>query len=418
MLDSSNIWLLFNILFWLSLYCSYKIKHNHFGASGFLLSLFIFFSISSLLVYNDPFWGERFKSLSLFPFLILDFLIIVSLLPVFKWDNENIKKIESNNLKAVYVVCGFFIICTFFRVGDLTELGSGFMKMMVSSEAGADVYIETMLESEANQGSLSINNIFAIFSNLLYDISVFSFFFLLHKKSCGHKFKICMILSILICIIIPITQSQRGPVLERVLVLVVSFFAFDRFLGEKIVATIKKYFIILGFILSIPIVLITISRFEDRGTLGSVFFYFGQQNLFFNNFAFDNNGLRYGDRVFPVFKKFLGFENVPLDFWTRRIKYQNLYINDEVFIGYVGDFMLDFGPIITIIIFILFSWYVYHKIKVTNGVVYLHNMLPLLFTLHVCAYGGLFLFPFADTDNYTIIMYILVYYFYKYYKIG
>ena len=152
--------------------------------------------------------------------------------------------------------------------------------------------------------------------------------------------------------------------------------------------------------------------------MGSVFFYFGQQNLFFNNFAFDNNGLRYGDRVFPVFKKFLGFENVPLDFWTRRIKYQNLYINDEVFIGYVGDFMLDFGPIITIIIFILFSWYVYHKIKVTNGVVYLHNMLPLLFTLHVCAYGGLFLFPFADTDNYTIIMYILVYYFYKYYKIG
>lgn len=412
----SNICLLFFIFLWLFTFIKYWQKHKSFNTSCVLLILFLFYSICSFFVYNDPFWGASYHSLKIYPFAYLYAVLMISLIPVFKWDNLKVQRISTPNVRVIKVISWFFVICTILRVGQLSHLYEGLINIMISSEAGYDIYIQTNIEGEANLGNGIISNIFAIFSNSLYDFAVLFFFFLLHARKLSKPLLFCLLLSFVICILLPISYSQRGPALERVLVLFIVYIAFNRFLLDNVIRVVNKFFLFLGFLTSIPVAFITIARFSDRGILGSIFCYFGQQNLNFNNYAFDNNGLRYGDRIIPVFKKFLGFENVPSNFYDRRLKYPNLKINDEVFIGHIGDFMLDFGPIITFLVFVVITIIVSRSIIAKNDYILLYRLIPLLFLLHLTIFGGLFLFPFADGENYTIIMYILMFLFLKYFR--
>ena len=158
------------------------------------------------------------------------------------------------------------------------------------------------------------------------------------------------------------------------------------------------------------------SRFgeSEAGSESSVFFYAGQENLYFNNFGLDNGGLRYGDRTFPLFKKMLGFENVPDNFWERRSKYPNLQINDEVFIGFIGDFTLDFGPFITPFIFIFFTIFILNKTIIRNKVILFHQLILLHFVMCLCMLGGMKLYPFSDVGgNLQLIIYFLAFLFFR-----
>jgi hypothetical protein len=144
--------------------------------------------------------------------------------------------------------------------------------------------------------------------------------------------------------------------------------------------------------------------------MASVIYYAGQENLYFNNFGLNNNGIRYGDRTIPLYKRMVGFYNVPKNFWDRRQKYPNLKINDEVFYTFVGDFTFDFGPIIATLIIIGFSLFVLKKTKVRNGRILFHQLILLHFVMIVCMMGGLKLYPFSDVGgNLQLLVYVFAY---------
>ena len=139
----------------------------------------------------------------------------------------------------------------------------------------------------------------------------------------------------------------------------------------------------------------------------------------FNNFGLDNNGLRYGDRTFPFFKEILGFDNVPKNFWERRDKYPNLTINDEVFISFVGDFTLDFGPIVTLLFFLIISIIIYRIACLRNSVLYFHHLILIHLLIYVCSIGSLKLFPFSDiSGNLKLSVYVISYFIFKYNRCG
>ena len=140
----------------------------------------------------------------------------------------------------------------------------------------------------------------------------------------------------------------------------------------------------------------------------------GMENLQFNKYAFDNNGLRYGDRTAPVFKKMLGFSNVPNNFTERRKKYPYLKTDDYSFIGFVGDFCLDYGPLVSFILFVFFSLLFCRKTFSRSREIELHKLLLVQFAACVCMCGGMKLFSFADLGNLKIIAVLLAYLYIKY----
>jgi len=211
-------------------------------------------------------------------------------------------------------------------------------------------------------------------------------------------------------------MGQRGPILEIMLSMVITYFALRKFYQPKVNKIIRNIGITFLIITSIPIIALTVSRFgeSDAGSESSVLFYAGQENLYFNNYGLDNGGVRYGDRTFPLFKKMLGFENVPDNFWERRSKYPNLQINDEVFIGFIGDFTLDFGPFIAPIIFIFFIIFILNKTIVRNKVILFHQLILLHFVMSLCMLGGMKLYPFSDIGgNLQLIIYFLSFLFFR-----
>jgi hypothetical protein len=185
-----------------------------------------------------------------------------------------------------------------------------------------------------------------------------------------------------------------------------------KYISGKINNVIKTIGIVLIIAISVPIVAITISRFDrpgSGGAMSSVLFYTGQENLYFNNYGLDNGGLRYADRTFPMFKRMLGFDNVPHNFYERRAKYPNLKINDEVFVGFVGDFALDFGPYIAPLIFIFFTFFILNNTRVRNGRLLFHQLILLHFVMCICIQGGMKLFSYPDVSNLRIITIFIAY---------
>ena len=144
--------------------------------------------------------------------------------------------------------------------------------------------------------------------------------------------------------------------------------------------------------------------------VNSTLFYLGQQNLFFNSYGLDNNGIRYGDRTVPLFKRMLGFDGVPNNFHERREKYPNLRINDEVFVGFAGDWVLDFGPYIAPLLFVAFSGVVLLGSRVRDGIIRFHQLVLLHFVMTVGMLGGIKLYPYSDVGgNLQLIVYLGAY---------
>lgn len=417
--DVNYIMLILFIITWVITFAWYQKKKRYFDAGSVIIFSNILYSILSFFLYFDPFWGQEFNQLHLFPFIYLYLMLMIAALPVLKFNELKILEIQKPS-NILFNSIGILLIVSTLACMQkgLPNLIDGFKKILFDSTAGMAIYKETMDSSEAsNIGDGKISNLPSIISGLLSDIGILMFFYSLTLK----KRSKLMISGLLIAILYPILEqisiSQRGPVIDRLFTIIISYFALRKFIPSNINNAIKIIGIILIISITVPIIAITSSRFDrpgSGGAMSSVLFYSGQQNLYFNNYGLDNGGLRYGDRTFPMFKRMLGFNNVPHNFFERRAKYNNLKINDEVFIGFVGDFTLDFGPILAPLIFIFFTFLILTLTKVHNGRILFHQLVLLHFVMCICIQGGMKLFSYADTSNLRIITIFLAYIAFRY----
>ncbi len=397
------------ILIWIVTIIIYQRKRRHFDAGSMLLSLFLVYSIASLFLYNNR---DDFGLIRFFPFVYLYLMFMLASSPVLKFNSYKIKEIQRPNLFLVRMLSLVFIAATLPSLPSiLTNFSLGFKLMLVDMAAAGDIYNETMADSYNSLGDGRISNLRSIVSNCFTNFGVLLLFYNLTLKKQSKFISVGILLSCLTLVIGNIAISQRGPVVDILLNLVITYLAFKKFLPTKTCNLVRRVGVIILTFVFVSILAITIGRFQTwgDGPLVSIYNYAGQQNLSFNKYGLDNGGLRYGDRTFPLFKRMLGFENVPKSFWERRAKYPNLKVNDETFISFVGDFTLDFGPFIAPIIFLVFTLFVLQKTRIRNGGIAFHQLILLHFVMCVCVQGGLKLYSFADGGNLQVILYILLY---------
>lgn len=127
----------------------------------------------------------------------------------------------------------------------------------------------------------------------------------------------------------------------------------------------------------------------------------------------DDNGIRYGDRTINLVKRLID-SDTPRNYIERRQKYHNLDIDDNLFTTFVGDFTIDFGPIVAVIIFVVFNLYVIRNVRIRAGTIHLHQMLLLYVTLCICVQGGMSLFSYSDTSNIKLLTFALFYAYLRY----
>lgn len=416
----SNIYLVLYIIVWVVTILLYQRRKKSFDAGSILLSSYLLYSVVSLLLYNSPFY--TFKEIQLYPFIYLYLMLMLAFSSVLKYDASKIREIQKPTTLFFNIVCIVFIVASVAQLPTIiSDFAINIIKLITISSGGQDLYNEAMSNSYSS-GDGSISNLASIISNAYGNFGILLFFYYLTLEKYSKFILIGLFISCIINILINISLGQRGPIFEILLSLIITYFALKKFYQPKINKIIKVIGISLVIAASLPLVILTNSRFGemDGGSLSSLYFYVGQENLYFNNYGLDNGGVRYGDRTFPLFKRMLGFENVPHNFWERRQKYPNLMINDEVFYTFVGDFTLDFGPFIPPFISIFLALFVLMKTRIRNGIIQFHQLILLHFVMCLCMLGGMKLYPFSDVGgNLQLIVYLIAYIFFTldYYSI-
>ena len=410
----SNFYIILLNLAWLGTLVVYQRKKGYVDAGTIVLSSYLLYALFSLLLFNSPFYF--FDNIELFPFIYLFLMQLLFFTPILRYDTNKIDEIQKPSSIILFVVNIVLIIASLMQLPKIvSEFALSIIKLLTISSGGQELYNDAMADS-ISLGDGSISNLPSIITNAYGNFGILLFFFYLTLNKRNILITIGLFLSCIINILNNISLGQRGPIMEIVLALIITYFALKKFFQPSV----KKVINIIGIVLLaatlIPIIALTNSRFSEskEGSNATVYFYVGQENLFFNNYGLDNGGIRYADRTFPLFKKMLGFQNVPDNFWERRNKYPNLIINDEMFINFVGDFTLDFGPFLPPLIFIVFTIFVLNKTIVNNGVMLFHQFILLHFVMSVVMLGGMKLYPFSDVGgNLQLIVYIIAYQFFR-----
>lgn len=406
----SNIYLIIYTTIWIVTILIYQKRKKNFDAGSLILFTYLAYSIVSLILYNSPYY--TFKDIQLFPFIYLYLMLMLAFSPVLKYDDFKINEIKKPTNFILNTISIIFIVASIVQIPAIfSNFILNIIRLFVMSSGGQDLYNEAMSNSYS-LGDGNIANLPSIISNAYGNFGILLFFYYLTLNKPNKLITFGLFISCILNIFINISLGQRGPILETLLSLIITYFALKKFFQPKIKKIINVIGIMLIIAASIPLIVLTISRFGNMegGSISSIYYYVGQENLHFNNYGLDNGGIRYGDRTFPLFKRMLGFENVPNNFWERRQKYPELKINDEVFYGFVGDFTLDFGPLIPPIFFIIFTFFVLSKTKVRNGRFLFHQLILIHFVMCVCMLGGMKLYSFSDVGgNLQLIVYFMAY---------
>lgn len=400
------------ILLVISLFLYWR-KRRRIDAGVIMLSLYIIYAFFSILLYKDKTFEFQYFHISLFPLLFLFVCLMFSFSPVLSFDSLKYTGIQSPTKWYLDVIAWVIILSYVFQSGFVfSHLYSGISFILLDEDGGADLY--TKMADNAASGGIGISNIFAIVGNMFYEFGILLLFYNLTLKKKNKYIIIGLSLAMIIGILTYLAAGQRGGMIKRTLVTVGTFFLLKDYIDYKTKRKVKRIGIIVIAVVSFLFMAISLSRFSNRegGVESSFNRYAGQSVLYFDQYAFDNNGIRYGDRVAPVFKRLLTFDDVPRNYMERRAKYPQLHINDEVFVTFVGDFCFDFGPVIAFLLIILFSFLNRRTIRYNGAVFPFHKLIILHFCLCVCLQGGS-LFPYADLGNVGIILYVLLYLFFS-----
>lgn len=410
---TDNILIIIYFLFWLVVFILYHRNDWQLDAGSAIIGSYVCYALFSIISLNQPVlsWIDYYdyNHLKLFPFIYLAVMLIMALSPTIRFHFHPARQIEEPTSMAFYIIAVVFILSALALLPSLSmNLGDGLFKLMTDMDAGKDAYEEQL--NNASESGGGISNIPAILFNALTEIAVFTFFYFLSKKKniwlvSGLGF------SIAISVIQPIMTGQRSLVIYTVFTVVVGYFFFKRYLSDTIKRIVRYVGIFALLITMVPIVAITVSRFSQTRqstVMDYVNWYIGQENIYFNNYALDDNGIRYGDRTLNLVKRVIS-SDASQNYVERRSIYSNLYVNDDIFTTFVGDFAIDYGPALAFLIFVVFNLWVLYATKVRNKTFKIQQALLLFFTMCVCMQGGMTLFTFADTANLKMFVFFILY---------
>lgn len=410
-MDKDQRLVLIYLFFWILTFLIYYRKRKRFDVGCFVLASYIVYAISSFLLYNTHYINFSPYPLKLFPFIYLYVMLLVGLLPILKFNTNDETPIKQPSMPLINTISVIFIVSTLIHFpSSVMSIANGLTKILSDTSGGQELYSDS-LDLIVDTGS-GVSNLAAVISNAFTQVGFFLtvYYWTLEKKR--KLISVLLFISCLMKMLSGISLGQRGGIVEPLMILIATYFLLKDYLSPVYKRVARVTGLLLVLVLSIPVLYITISRFDTKVSdpLESTCYYMGIENINFNNFALDNNGIRYGDRTIPLFKRMVGFRNVPRNYIERRNKYPNLKMNDQSFITYVGDIAIDYGPIATVIILCLLSYIITNKTKLLNGQIEFHQILLIHFWLYLCVLGGFKLFTYADTGgNLKIIVFLITY---------
>lgn len=411
----SNLYIIIYIALWVVTFFYFLKKKKVFGAGNFILASYVVYGVLSFFLFNNHYYQytDNGKKLQLFPFIYLFLIMLLFLRPVLKYDETC--QIKQPSEKLLNVFSYLFVISSILVLPFLLfNLVNGLTMIMLSDTGAEDLYSEAHDAQVSGNQSFLYTLVHTVFS-LFTDMGILLFFINAIRPNAKKLLLIGMAIGIFIGMIEALSRGLRTELVMKFLMIVATYFLFRSHLPQKTNKKIKQAgYTLTGFVVFI-VIIINVSRFSDRSYDSSfqLLNYSGQASLNFDKYALDAGGTRHGDRTFNYFKKWLRFKNVPASIYDTRTKYSNMKLDDSLFSTYVGDFVLDFGPVGAALILVLSSFLFTVLTRIKRNKICFHQLILLFFVTAICAQGGMYLFYYAHFRNYNIVYIILFYLIFK-----
>ena len=403
----SNVCLIINALLWITTFALYQYKTRYFGVGSGILLLYTAISIMAIHTYSSDDYSYLFGPIKFFPFLYLLLMILLACYPILSMNESDIKYIQAPSKRLFNVVCWLVIIGALGGFPEaMSKIKDNLLMLVIDDTYGENLYHETLNESTLKTSSSM--NIVSIMSGICCNISPILLAFYTTQSQ---KKRVILIGLCLATLLLPVSQLASGSRNSIAICIINVFFLFifiRNIIPVKLRRQLIKWGCLIAFILMIPFVSLSISR--KGGNLGqtieSMVLYGTEGVLLFNNYGLDPGGTRNGDYTAVAFKKIVGLN--PAMYYTGRItKYSHMKINESQFYTFVGDFTLDYGPILAILIFIATAVCFKRALIVRNKTITLHQLM--MFYLLMVGCLGYFQWPLGrEGGNLQLIAILLL----------
>ena len=407
-MGESVFWLVCNTTCYLGAFF-YALYKKGWGIYSFSLLFYSIISIGSIYLFTlDSIWN--FREITPFPLLYLFVSLMLFMRPLSKFQPNEIVNIIMPNRQFMRILSWviFFVYLGLFLQFIATSSFSG----ILNADVLASNYEDKVSKVGMDDNSV---NIFGVLKNMFSSIVWLIFIYNWIKGE--KKLTAALLFALMSSLLFSLTQGSRGGIMRLFVDIPFIYFVFSDFLPKR-----KKKIFLMSIIVFVLFALIgfwslTIGRFGDKTSyslLDIIVYYSSSNFLMFDNYALDANGIRYGDRVFPLIRLLLGLD-ITGNYVNRRMAFSNMLLDDSQFSTFVGEFTLDFGPIWGFVILLLFSALLYQGVKHKYRFGF-SNILILLLVFKIVI-GGYSLFPYSEVGGNLELIYVLFFYIlFKYFE--
>lgn len=372
---SNNFAIVFYIFLWICILYYYIRRDKRVSLGLSLIMLYTVQAIVALIVLNSEFSDYNNVVLSLWPFVYLIFMLYLSMKPILDLKERELHAIEIPNSQINTSMCVFFAFFSIISIYNiLPDIQYGFTQMLVSDSEGImDLYLDS---TEAKKAHTSFSGVFSlqgVISNMSNYITPLLFFTYYVKKNKSNVVMVLLLIALLQGPLTGIANASRQQLIGQIFAFFLLYFFFSPYMTHSSKNTFKRVGLIFVSILFMIFIIITIARSSQKSYQGNSLYniesYFAQGPINFSGFCLDANGTREGNRIAPLFLQIMGRKVLSPE--QIKTKYSYMRIDSSSFSTYVGDIVLDFGPYLAVVFFVVmtfvFSRMLKHKRRLSYG---------------------------------------------------
>lgn len=404
--------LLINAFFWV--FVSYlmikKYSVNNIGVIFFTSYTILSIIAIHLRTLSD---GDIYSwvGVNLAPLLFLLFFVFLfsSLLCDVHYNSQYLSHPDAKLMRPIYIGIILFSLLNINEI--ISNFSTGFVLLATDSSYGQEIYAETtenMVHTKSVSGPASI---VGVFSNIAKNLAPLFLCYYLAEKKRNVLLLIGLALSTLVSYMYAISMGMRSVIIQNLLSFLAIYFFMSKFYTAKTRKVAKTMLCVFGGIVVLGFYFITTSRTEYRGDDSSIEFiesYTAQSFLYFGKYGFDNGEqIRNGDRTMPFIKSIFSTDEVARSTYDRRLKYNQMRINESVFVTFVGDFVFDYGVLGgSLVLFLLYL--LYRRLLAFRERRILHFDQIAVAYLVMYTLCGFYLYPLSDFAGNIMLLTILM----------
>lgn len=290
--------------------------------------------------------------------------LLLFLLPILKFDSNNIRLIKPVNLGLFNMIAYIFII-----LGFATYVY--YVPILLNMLSSGDTLANLRALNDLGTSFHDIDSIFFVLSLFCQfsPIVITFYFYSLAFTPNGNFFNRLLLFSSTAYIISALSAVGRTGLIMWPMYYIFSYILFRKFLSDRNKSKSNNLLLIVAAICMIIFIPITFSRYAERGVLLSLLHYIASQFGYFNQYyqlpIITNNSISH---MFPIFRFIFG-EGPRLSVYDIGMLNLDAYgVNLNQFATFIGSFILVYDKAIFLVISLVYNLILYF-VFINNKVV-------------------------------------------------